>query len=242
VDFDPVRAKAEGRQPAGMDAATAALFPDRFEETALGPVPAGWDVKPLPETILINPKRSLIKQGFAPYLEMSNMPNSSARVMGWELREPGSGMRFTNGDVLVARITPCLENGKTAFVDFLEDGQVGWGSTEYIVLRAQPPLPAEYAYFLARTDDFRSHAIVNMTGTSGRQRVSAECFNSYLVVVPPTPIAKRFGQFVGPIMSALKAHDNESHTLAAIRDALLPKLLSGEVRVSAAERLVEAQT
>ena len=62
----------------------------------------------------------------------------------------GSGMRFENGDTLVARITPCLENGKTAFVDFLEADQVGWGSTEYIVLRPRPPLPAEFGC-LART-------------------------------------------------------------------------------------------
>ena len=231
VDFDPVRAKAEGHQPVGMDAKTAALFPDSFEDSPLGKIPKGWMVTNLPEAIEVNPLRSLSKEIVAPYLEMSHMPTSSARALAWENREFTSGMKFVNGDVLVARITPCLENGKTAFVDFLAEGQVGWGSTEYIVLHSKRPLPPEYAYFLARSDDFRSHAIQNMTGTSGRQRVPAECFGSYQVVVPPRQIAEIFGMTAGSVMRVLKQHDEESRTLAAIRDALLPKLLSGEVRV-----------
>jgi len=67
-------------------------------------------------------------------------------------------MKFQNGDALLARITPCLENGKTAYVDFLDEGQIGWGSTEYIVLRPLPPLPPEFGYYLARDEDFRAFA------------------------------------------------------------------------------------
>ncbi len=145
-----------------------------------------------------------------------------------------------NGDTLLARITPCLENGKTAFVDFLSDGQVGWGSTEYIILRPKPPLPLEYGYYLARSDELRTHAIQNMTGSSGRQRVPVECFDKYLVVVPPAPIAQRFGDQVRSLMAMIRANGEQSRTLAAIRDALLPKLLSGEIRVKDAERFVRA--
>lgn len=239
IDFDPVRAKAEGEWPIGMQAKTVALFPERFEESALGDVPRGWQVAPMPERFDINPPRSIAKDAPGPYLEMGNMPTTSARVLGWEYRDVGSGMRFINGDVLVARITPCLENGKTAFVDFLPEGQTGWGSTEYIVIRSKAPLTPEYAYFLARSDDFRTHAIKNMTGTSGRQRVPASAFNGYLVVVPPPEIAQAFGNFASGVLAAMKAHDEESQTLAAIRNALLPKLLSGEVRVKSAEKLVE---
>ncbi len=236
VDFDPVRAKMEGREPYGMDAETAALFPGSFEDSALGKIPKGWNIKNLPEVIEINPQRSLSKGQSAPYLEMSNMPTSSARALDWEYRDFSSGMKFMNGDVLLARITPCLENGKTAYVDFLADGQVGWGSTEYIVLFSKPPLPREYAYFLARSDELRTHAIQNMTGTSGRQRVPAECFKAYPIVVPPEKIAVQFGEIVRPFMQAIKQYDEESRTLAAIRDALLPKLLSGEIRVKEAEK------
>jgi type I restriction enzyme S subunit len=124
-----------------------------------------------------------------------------------------------------------LENGKTAYIDFLDDSQVGWGSTEYIVFRSKPPLPLEYAYFLARSPELRTHAIQNMTGTSGRQRVPAECFNSFLMVVPPPEIASRFGAWSRSVMQTMKARDDESSTLAALRDSMLPKLLSGELPV-----------
>ena len=149
-------------------------------------------------------------------------------------------MRFINGDTLVARITPCLENGKTAFVDFLEEGQSGWGSTEYIVIRSKPPLPVEYAYFLARSDDFRNHAIQNMTGTSGRQRVPASAFDNYRIVRPSPEVSRVFGDFVSKVFATIKAHDAESATLAAIRDTLLPKLLSGDMRVQEADMAAEA--
>lgn len=232
VDFDPVREIAAGRRPAGIDAATARLFPSEFEDAPGGKVPKGWLVMPLPEAIQVNPTRSLSKGVVAPYLEMGNMPTASARAIAWEKRQFGSGMRFINGDTLVARITPCLENGKTAYVDFLRDGEVGWGSTEYIVLRSKPPLPATYSYFLARTDDFRSHVIKNMTGTSGRQRAPAECLDQYLVAVPDPKVSARFGEFADHCLALMKKNDEESATLAATRDSLLPKLLNGEIEVS----------
>jgi len=191
----------------------------------------GMKTVPLPEAIEVNPSRPLRKGEVAPYLDMANMPKRSARALEVYDREFGSGMRFMDGDTLVARITPCLENGKTCFVDFLGDGKVGWGSTEYIVLRPKPPLPPEYAYFLARTEDFRNFAVSNMTGTSGRQRVPADCFKHFQVEVPPAKLAERFGQFARSVFAKMKANDEESRTLAALRDALLPKLLSGAVRV-----------
>ena len=189
---------------------------------------------PLPELIEVNPPRLLRKGEVAPYLDMANMPTHSARALEVYDREFGSGMRFMNGDTLVARITPCLENGKTCFVDFLGDGEVGWGSTEYIVLSPKPPLPPEYAYFLARTEQFRAFAISNMTGTSGRQRVPADCFEHFQIAAPPADTTERFGQFARSVFAKMKANDDESRTLAALRDTLLPKLLSGAVRVKAA--------
>ncbi|NVO65817.1 restriction endonuclease subunit S [Methanofollis tationis] len=231
VDFDPVRAKAEGRAPAGMDEETAALFPDGFEEVDGREVPVGWRVAPLTEVIEVNPRVSLSKGEVAPYLDMKNMPMQGHRAIEWVDRPFGSGVKFMNGDTLLARITPCLENGKTAYVDFLKDDQVGWGSTEYIVFRPKPPLPKEYGYCLARSEELRTYAILNMTGTSGRQRVSASCFENYLVVVPSSDIAKSFERIVKSIMVLIKQKDEESRTLAALRDTLLPRLISGEVRV-----------
>jgi type I restriction enzyme, S subunit len=233
IDFDPVRAKAAGRGPAKLDATTTALFPARIVDSAYCRLPQGWKAVPLPDAIEVNPERRLSRGAVAPYLEMSNMPTASARAVEWVNREFSSGMRFVNGDVLVARITPCLENGKTAFVDFLAEGQVGWGSTEYIVLRGRPPLPPAFAYFLARTDEFRNHVIQNMTGTSGRQRAPAECLDKYRVVVPSEPISRLFGDLVTPLIAAMKANDEQSKNLADARDALLPRLLSGELTLTA---------
>ena len=223
-----------------LEAMARALFQNWIVDVTQASLPKGWRESPLPEAIEVNPPCPLRKGDIAQYLDMANMPTRVARAMEVYDREFGSGMRFMDGDTLVARITPCLENGKTCFVDFLGDDKVGWGSTEYIVLRPKPPLPPEYAYFLARTEGFRAFAISNMTGTSGRQRVPADCLNNFTIVVPPTEIAERFGQFARDVFAELKAHDAESRTLAALRDALLPKLLSGELRVPAAARLVEA--
>ena len=238
IDFEPVRAKAEGRDP-GLPKEIADLFPNSFEDSELGEIPRGWRVKALPEIIDINPLRSLRKGEEAPYVDMKNMPTQGHRPSAWILRPFGSGMKFMNGDTLLARITPCLENGKTAFVDFLSEGQVGWGSTEYIVFRPKPPLPEYYGYLLARDERLRDFAIGNMTGSSGRQRVPANCFSNFLITAPPKEIAVTFGKLVSGLQTAIKVKDEESTTLAAIRDALLPKLISGEIRVPDSEKVLE---
>lgn len=246
VDFGPVRAKATARHEhpklsnsdvsrralPNMRAETAELFPDKFQQSSIGPIPNGWNALHLPDAIEVNPFRALRKGSIAPYLEMSNMPTRAARATDWENREFGSGTKFTNGDTLVARITPCLENGKTAYVDFLCDDQVGAGSTEYIILRPKPPLPTTFAYFLARNEDFRQHLIKNMTGTSGRQRAPADSLDSYRLAVPPEDIAKHFGAFADHAFAQMKSNDEKSKSLIALRDALLPRLLSGELDVT----------
>jgi type I restriction enzyme S subunit len=239
IDFDPVHAKSEGRD-IGLPEEVANLFPTSFEKSALGESPVGWKLVPLPDLIEVNPSRSLPKGEVAPYLDMANMPTRGHVPQGWVDRAFGSGMRFCNGDTLVARITPCLENGKTAFVDFLHDGQVAWGSTEYIVLKPKLPLPDEFAYCLARSDSFREFAIQSMTGSSGRQRVPAESLSHFLIASPSPSIAKTFGDNVRPLLARGSKAMAENRTLAALRDTLLPKLISGEIRVKDAEKLAEA--
>ena len=231
VDFDPVRAKVEGREPVGMDTDTASLFPSDFQDSPLGGIPEGWKVLPLPEVIEINPRRVLKKGAIAPYLHMENLPKQGHRPNNWRDRKFNSGTKFINGDTLLARITPCIENGKTALVDFLAESEVGWGSTEYIVFRPKPPLPVEFGYYLARSDDLRAFAIHNMTGTTGRQRVPHSCFDYYQLPVPTEQVVRRFGEIVQPFMDKIRANSQQSRTLQEIREALLPKLLSGEIRV-----------
>jgi type I restriction enzyme S subunit len=190
--------------------------------------------------IEVNPFRKLQRGTIAPYLDMKNMPTQGHCPHEVILREFTSGTKLQNGDTLVARITPCLENGKTAFVDFLKEAQMGWGSTEYIVLAPKPPLPPHFGYLLARSDSLRAHAIQNMTGTSGRQRVPPECFASYLLAVPRPEIASRFGEVVTPLFAKVKANSEESWVLTSLRDTLLPKLLSGELDVISGEGEIAA--
>ena len=241
VDFDPVRAKMEGRMPAGMDAATATLFPSAFQDSSLGEIPEGWEVVSLPEAIEVNPRRVLKKGTTAPYLHMQNLPTQGHRPDNWTHREFNSGTKFINGDTLLARITPCIENGKTGFVDFLAKGEVGWGSTEYIVFRPKPPLPVEFGYYLARSNDLRTFAIHNMTGTTGRQRVPASCFDYYQFPIPTTPIAQQFSEIVQPFMEKIRVNSEQSRTLSQIRETLLPKLLSGEIRVDDVDKKLEVK-
>jgi type I restriction enzyme S subunit len=240
VDFDPVRAKAEGRDP-GLPKEIADLFPDSFEDSELGEIPKEWPVASLPELINVNPTRTLRKGDVAPYLDMANMPIRSHSPDVVIKRPFSSGMRFMNGDTLFARITPCLENGKTAYVDFLEEGQIGWGSTEYIVIRPKAPIPTEYAYCLARSDGFRDFAIQNMTGSSGRQRVPAEALSQFLVGSPSDPLMALFGKLVRPLFARVNVATKENRTLAALRDTLLPKLISGELRVNDLDSFIERQ-
>ena len=234
VDFDPVRAKMEGRDP-GLPQHLVDLFPDRLVGSELGEIPEGWEVVPLPELIEVNPKRSLQRGESAPYLDMANMP-TMGHVPDTVIDRPfGSGMRFANGDTLIARITPCLENGKTAYVDFLRDGKIGWGSTEYIVMRPKFPLPSGFAYCLARSAGFREFAIQNMTGTSGRQRVPAKALSQFMLSSPSERVAARFGRVVQPLLVRASKAVHESRVLAAMRDALLPKLVSGDIRIHQSE-------
>ena len=239
VDFDPVRAKLDGRKPIGLDSAAASLFPNEFEDSELGHIPKGWTAKRLPDSVEVNPRRTLKQGVIAPYLDMKNLPTQGHSADEVIDREFSSGTKFQNGDTLLARITPCLENGKTGYVDFLEDGHVGWGSTEYIVFAPKQPLPPQFGYLLARSDALRAHAIQNMTGTSGRQRVPSECFNNFLLAVPTPEVACRFDELTAPLMARIKANSQESRTLATLRDTLLPKLLSGELSMVAGNEKLE---
>ncbi len=231
VDFDPVRAKAEGREPEGMDAATAAMFPSEFEDSELGPIPRGWHVKSLVGAFEINPKRTLKKGSIAKYLDMASVPTSGHVPSALVDRAFASGSKFMNGDTLLARITPCLENGKTAHVDFLDDGETAWGSTEFIVLRPRSPLPPYFGYLLTRQSAFRAFAIQAMSGSSGRQRVELGRLEQYRVTVPDQAVATRFGELSEPIRQSIWMNAQLAETLAALRDTLLPRLISGKLRV-----------
>ena len=133
-----------------------------------------------------NPSRPLSKGKEFPFIDMASLP-----VNGRDINEVsnkvfnGGGAKFKNGDTLFARITPCLENGKTAKVENLPVGCIAHGSTEFIVLSAKSKDDEDFVYYLARLPDFRSYAISRMEGTSGRQRVQLDVVKNYEILCPP---------------------------------------------------------
>ena len=237
VDFGPTRAKMEGRAPY-LAPKIWALFPDRLNDEG---TPEGWKIGTLDQLIEIGPSEPMRKGELAPYLEMSALltqgPISDLPI----LREYSSGTRFRNGDTLLARITPCLENGKTAFVQNLPANAVGWGSTEFIVMRSISQVPRAVSYLLAREPAFRRHAIQSMTGTSGRQRARADAISAFPVTIPSDAhVWAALGSILTPTFAKIAGNADETQTLAATRDLLLPKLMSGEIRVRDAEKIAEA--
>ena len=186
----------------------------------------------LSEIAELNPKRSLNKNRMARCIDMAQLSTSGSFPNGWEIKPYNGGMRFANGDTLLARITPCLENGKTAYIDFLDADEVAFGSTEYVVMCSQGQYPSEFFYCLARYPSFVDYAVKNMNGSSGRQRVSAETIGRYILPRITDDELAEFRDVVPALFSAIRLNSLENISLAELRDALLPKLMSGEIDIS----------
>ncbi len=199
----------------------------------LGDIPQGWEVKRLPDCIHINPRVTVPSVGEKPFVPMGCLSNDSMLISDIESRAGNSGTKFQNGDTLFARITPCLENGKTGFVQFLLDADaVAFGSTEFIVLRSHMLTP-EFVYCLARSDGFRGVAIKSMSGATGRQRVQEQCFDDFQIAQPPRVLLDQFSAIVAPSFRIIYKLHLQIQNLRQTRDLLLPRLLSGQVKLEA---------
>ncbi len=197
----------------------------------LGEIPRGWEVKRVPECVYINPRVAVPRDGEKPFVPMGCLSNDSMLISDIEARSGNSGAKFQNGDTLFARITPCLENGKTGLVQFLPDAQsVGFGSTEFIVLRSRTLTP-EFVYLLARSDEFRSVAIKSMSGATGRQRVQEKGFDDLRMAQPPRALLDQFAGIVAPSFRLIYNLHLQIQNLRCTRDLLLPRLLSGQIDV-----------
>ena len=186
----------------------------------------------LQNIVEFNPREPLSKGQTATYLEMKDLPEQGMWVYS-EVQKPyGGGTKFKNGDTLMARITPCLENGKSGFVNFLDTNELAFGSTEYIVLRPKEKAYEEFVYYLVRDEEFREFAIRSMVGSSGRQRVQTDAIKHYRLSLPSNDIAERFHNVLEPIFGQIKSNAIENEKLSAIRDSLLPRLMSGKLRVN----------
>ena len=244
VDFDPVidNALAAGNEiPSALQARAAVrqalgekslpspikrLFPAEFESTAQGPIPKGWKITAIENAMEINPSIKLKKDSIAPYVDMKGLPTKGYSINGAVMKPYSGGSKFQNGDVLLARITPCLENGKTAVVDFLEDNQVGFGSTEFIVLRGKESIGTPFVACLSRDQKFRDHCVQHMAGTSGRQRVHNSCFSSFYMALPEDKrLLEKYHSLGIGNFEQMTAYGRQIQSLSNLRDMLLPKLL-----------------
>lgn len=158
-----------------------------------------WTRKEMRAIIDFNPKESIKKGSFARKIPMTCLDVFSRKINGSEEAIYSSGPKFRNGDTLLARITPCLENGKTAFVDILDDKEIAFGSTEFIILRAKPETDKDYLYYLARSPTFRKRAISCMEGTSGRKRVNDKALQVQELPVPGLSEQKAIGNILSSI-------------------------------------------
>lgn len=152
---------------------------------------------------------------------MDNLEPYCREIAGYEIAAYKGGTKFRNGDTLLARITPCLENGKTAYVNILEDGEVAFGSTEYFVFRAKEKvIDPLYLYYLSVSNNFRDVAIKSMTGTSGRQRVQKEAVLDYEFDLPNMEEQKKVASIIGSLddkkLLNEKINDNLKLTLTTI--------------------------
>jgi restriction endonuclease S subunit len=205
----------------------------KLVDSPLGMIPEGWEVVSTRDAIDIKPRTHVPKEGEKPFVSMGAVPTNTMLIDEAEIesRTKNSGSKFKNGDTLFARITPCLENGKTAFVNFLpSDEDVACGSTEFIVLRSETVIP-EFVYLLARSDEFRDIAIKSMSGATGRQRVREACFDQFYFAHPTATLLEQFQDVANPLFRSVFTLAKKNHNLRTTRDLLLPKLISGKLDV-----------
>lgn len=185
----------------------------------------------LDDLVEFNPKIQISAGAEVTYVEMRDLPENGMNVGGFIKRNFSAGSKFQLYDTLLARITPCLENGKTAFVNFLEKEEKAFGSTEFIVMRAKERISPYFVYFIAREERFRQFAISSMVGSSGRQRVQAEILPSFEMIKPDDERMMDFHALAKPVFDKIYLNARESKDLTALRDILLPRLMRGEINV-----------
>lgn len=207
-------------------------FPGHEHTKITDGVPEGWGKCSLGDVIEFDPKVQLTKDRIKQFAPMSALSTSSMVLDMAEFSETTSnlGSKFQNGDTLLARITPCLENGKTAFVHGIQSAEGAVGSTEYIVMRSKRLNPY-MVYLHARTDGFRQAAINSMSGSDGRQRVKADKLKVLSCLLPPATVVNQFGQFAAPIFELVFDLNEQTFHAAQARDRLLPRFMSGLLQV-----------
>ena len=234
VDFDPVRAKAEGREP-GLPRPLADLFPARLVHSELGEIPEGWEVGTLGD-VAEHPRRSVQPGQIdpeTPYIALEHIPKRCIALSNWTI---GGGIgsnkfKFRRGELLFGKLRPYFHKVGVAPTD-------GVCSTDIVV--ARPRQQALFGFVLGHMSSlgFVHYANARSTGTK-MPRTNWNEMARYALVLPPEPIAKSFDMLMRSSVDRIIGNIHESRTLATLRDSLLPKLISGELRIQDGKRLVE---
>jgi len=228
VDFDPVRAKLDGRPPTALDPTTAALFPEHLEDSPLGHIPKGWTAGKLGD-IGTNSRRGVQPSDIAPntpYIALEHMPRRCIALGDWDdSADVASGKSaFKKGEILFGKLRPYFHKVGVAPFD-------GVCSTDILVLA--PKGPEWFGFLLghASSEELIQFTDLASTGTK-MPRTNWSDISSFKVALPPKPIAAAFTRNIQPLLGQIRANLHQSRTLAILRDALLPKLLSGDVQIS----------
>lgn len=175
-----------------------------------------WNPAKLIKYIEINPKESLPKGAIAKKIAMDRLQPFCRDVPSYELEQFSGGTKFRNGDTIMARITPCLENGKTAKVNVLDNGEIGFGSTEYIVFRAINGVSdPDFVYYLICSPLVREPAIKSMVGSSGRQRVQTDVVQNLTISFPSLPLQQKIGSILKALDDKIALNTQINNNLAA---------------------------
>ena len=231
VDFDPVRARMEGRSPEGMDEATAALFPDGFEESALGLVPRGWRVGTLADLSDLNPESWTARNQPAAiaYVDLANTKgNEISLVTDFAFVDAPSRARrvLRTGDTIVGTVRP----GNRSFAFIHEPVSNLTGSTGFAVLRPSAIENTEFV-FLAATQEASIEHLAHVADGGAYPAVRPDVVAGLPCVVPDSAVMKALHESAAPLLAKVSENQKQAQTLATLRDTLLPRLISGALRL-----------
>ncbi len=235
VDFDPVKAKIKGRKPPFMDAETASLFPSAFQDSPLGEIPQGWKIGTLGE-VSENVRRSVKTSEIDSnecYIGLEHMPRRNIALFKWQTaaRIISNKFRFKKCEILFGKLRPYFHKVGVAPLN-------GICSTDILVIR---PIDSEWfgvVLGLVSSDNFIAYTDACSEGTR-MPRTNWNDMSRYEIALPKAEIAKKYTELIQPIINKIVENIHQSRTLAQTRDTLLPKLLSGEIRVDAAAEILE---
>jgi type I restriction enzyme S subunit len=225
IDFYPVRAKMEGRQPPGMDADTAALFPSRLVESELGLIPEGWEVGSLGD-VASNPRRGVQPSEInpdTPYIALEHMPRRCIALGDWDnSADVASGKyAFKRGEILFGKLRPYFHKVGVAPLD-------GICSTDILVVA--PIVPEWFGFVLGHISSDALIQFTDLASTGTKMpRTNWGDLSSFTTTLPPKLLAAAFAQQVKPMVECITTNIHQSRTLASLRDTLLPQLMRGEV-------------